>query len=234
MARHDYLGSSSPLEGSQGYFELYANGSNEADRSLDNLGTDFEVMNTAVKPYPCCRYSHATIDAVTDMVVAENLATTDIKSIGITMGSTGYGLVGSPAEMKRKPTNVVEGQFSVYFAAAASARSAAYSWSDYEKMHDSEIQRLMEETTVNLEESWGAGMESDVEILLTDGRKLQRRVEYPKGEPENPMSWKEMTGKFSEWAGIALGLEKTDVIASQVTELESIVNMDDLISSLSK
>ena len=234
MARHDYLGSSSPLEGSQGYFELYANGSNEADRSLDKLGTDFEVMNTAVKPYPCCRYSHATIDAVTDMVVAENLATTDIKSIGITMGSTGYGLVGSPAEMKRKPTNVVEGQFSVYFAAAASARSAAYSWSDYEKMHDSEIQRLMEETTVNLEESWGAGMESDVEILLTDGRKLQRRVEYPKGEPENPMSWKEMTGKFSEWAGIALGLEKTDVIASQVTELESIVNMDDLISSLSK
>ena len=234
MARHDYLGSSSPLEGSQGYFELYANGSNEADRSLDKLGTDFEVMNTAVKPYPCCRYSHATIDAVTDMVVAENLATTDIKSIGITMGSTGYGLVGSPAEMKRKPTNVVEGQFSVYFAAAASARSAAYSWSDYEKMHDSEIQRLMEETTVNLEESWGAGMESDVESLLTDGRKLQRRVEYPKGEPENPMSWKEMTGKFSEWAGIALGLEKTDVIASQVTELESIVNMDDLISSLSK
>ena len=121
MARHGYLGATSPIEGGHGYFALYANGADGAERSLDGLGSDFEVMNTAVKPYPCCRYSHATIDAVSDIVRAESLASSDIEGIDIAMGETGFGLVADPADAKRVPSNVVEGQFSVYFAAAATA-----------------------------------------------------------------------------------------------------------------
>ena len=33
------------------------------ERALQNLGTEFELMQTAVKPYPSCRYGHAAIDA---------------------------------------------------------------------------------------------------------------------------------------------------------------------------
>ena len=86
MARHGYLGATSPIEGGHGYFALYANGADGAERSLDGLGSDFEVMNTAVKPYPCCRYSHATIDAVSDIVRAESLASSDIEGIDIATG----------------------------------------------------------------------------------------------------------------------------------------------------
>ena len=33
------------------------------DRAVQDLGRVFELMNTAVKPYPSCRYGHAGIDA---------------------------------------------------------------------------------------------------------------------------------------------------------------------------
>ena len=33
-------------------------------RQVEDLGTVFELMKTAVKPYPSCRYGHAGIDAV--------------------------------------------------------------------------------------------------------------------------------------------------------------------------
>ena len=233
MARNEYLGASSPLEGSHGYFELYANGSRGADKALEQLGRDFEVMNTAVKPYPCCRYSHATIDAVTDMIASESISIKDISTIDITMGSTGYGLVAYPPEMKRNPTNIVEGQFSVYFAAAAAADSGSYSWSDYEKLSNDEIIRVMQGTTVLLNESWGAGMESEIEISLSDGKKLKRKVEYPKGEPENPMSWEEMSQKFTEWGNLAIGKQKTKSIESRISNLEQLENIDELIGFLS-
>ena len=186
MARHDYLGATSPIEGSRGYFALYAGDGADAGRALDGLGSDFEVMNTAVKPYPCCRYSHATIDAVADIVRAESLASPDIDGIEIAMGETGYGLVADPAEMKRVPSNVVEGQFSVYFAAAATAGKGAYAWDAYDRLDDAEVRRLMQRTSVTLDARFGSGMESIVSLRTADGRTIERTVAVPQGRAGEP------------------------------------------------
>ena len=232
MARHDYLGATSPIEGSRGYFALYAGDGADAARALDGLGSDFEVMNTALKPYPCCRYSHATIDAVADIVRAESLASPDIEGIEITMGETGYGLVADPAEMKRVPSNVVEGQFSVYFAAAATAREGNYAWDAYERLDDTEVRRLMQRTSVTLDERVGAGMESIVSLRTADGRVIERTVPFPKGEPENPMSWDEMQAKFTEWSEPVIGASRTAQVIESIASLESLASMNELTAKL--
>lgn len=233
MARHDYLGATSPIEGSRGYFALYAGEGADASRALDGLGSDFEVMNTAVKPYPCCRYSHATIDAVADIVRAESLASPDIDGIQIAMGETGYGLVADPAEMKRVPSNVVEGQFSVYFAAAATAGKGAYAWDAYDRLDDAEVRRLMQRTSVTLDERFGSGMESIVSLRTADGRVIERTVPYPKGEPENPMTWEEMQAKFTEWSEPAIGAARAAQVIQSVASLESLASMSELTANLS-
>ncbi len=232
MARHGYLGATSPLEGAHGYFALYADGADGADRALDGLGSDFEVMNTAVKPYPCCRYSHATIDAVSDIVRAESLAASDVESIDIAMGETGYGLVADPAEAKRVPSNVVEGQFSVYFAAAVAASRGAYAWADYDRLDDPEVRRLMQGASVRLVDGVGAGMETTVALRTSDGRTVERSVPFPKGEPENPMSWEEMQAKFTEWSAPAIGEEGACRVIEQVSALESLGSMRELVAGL--
>ena len=232
MARHDYLGATSPIEGSRGYFALYAGEGADASRALDGLGSDFEVMNTAVKPYPCCRYSHATIDAVADIVRAESLASPDIDGIDIAMGETGFGLVADPAEMKRVPSNVVEGQFSVYFAAAATAGKGAYAWDAYDRLDDAEVRRLMQRTSVTLDERFGSGMESIVSLRTADGRVIERTVPYPKGEPENPMSWDEMQAKFTEWSEPAIGAARAAQVIESVASLESLASMSELTANL--
>ena len=232
MARHDYLGATSPIEGSHGYFALYAGGGADAGRALDGLGSDFEVMNTAVKPYPCCRYSHATIDAVADIVRAESLASPDIEGIDISMGEAGFGLVADPAEMKRVPSNVVEGQFSVYFAAAATAGRGGYAWDAYDRLDDAEVQRLMQRTSVTLDERVGAGMESVIALRTTDGRVIERSVTFPKGEPENPMTWDEIQAKFTEWSEPVIGAERAAQVIGSVASLESLASMSELTANL--
>ena len=232
MARHGYLGATSPIEGGHGYFALYSNGADGAERSLDGLGSDFEVMNTAVKPYPCCRYSHATIDAVSDIVRAESLVSSDIEGIDIAMGETGFGLVADPADTKRVPSNVVEGQFSVYFAAAATASRGAYAWADYDRLADPEVVRIMQGSSVRLVDGVGAGMETSVAVRTSGGRVIERSVSYPKGEPENPMSWEEMQAKFTEWSAPVIGEERARKVIEQVSSLESLSSMRDLTAGL--
>ena len=232
MARHDYLGATSPIEGSRGYFALYAGEGADASRALDGLGSDFEVMNTAVKPYPCCRYSHATIDAVADIVRAESLASPDIDGIDIVMGTTGYSMVADPPEVKRVPSNVVEGQFSVFFAAAATAGKGAYAWDAYDRLSDAEVRRLMQRTSVTLDQRFGAGMESMISLRTADGRVIERNVPYPKGEPENPMTWEEMQAKFTEWSRPVIGSERAAQVIESVASLESLTSMSELTANL--
>lgn len=229
MARNGVIGAREPIEGRFGYFALYTSEPSDPSSSLEGLGSEFEVMNTAIKPYPCCRYSHATIDAVIDLVTENNLTSNDITSIEIEMGKTGYNLVAHPVESKRQPSSVVDGQFSIYFAAATAATHGCYSWDSYRFLRAPELQNLMHRTTVN-EVGNFLSMESRVTLTTSDGRQLAREVLLPKGEPENPLTWNQIQAKFTEWAEGVLGQDNTRAIIEQVNRLET---LDDL-SALTK
>lgn len=230
MARHGYYGGSGPIEGKFGYFNLYSNDELDATAALAGLGSEWEVMNMAVKPYPCCRYNHATIDAVRDIVQEQELAPADVAAINIEMGPTGYNLVASPPNDKKRPGNIVEGQFSIYFAAAASVLDP-YTWGSYGLLGSAETERLMDITTVSVDESEHM-MGSRVEVVAADGRSVRRAVPLPKGEPENPMAWSEMEAKFSEWAQGVIGAEKTEAVLASIAGLEGLGSIRELTDDL--
>ena len=226
MARHGYFGGSEPIEGRFGYFALYSSDERDPAASLHGLGSEFEVMNMAVKPYPCCRYNHASIDAVRSIVDERRLRASDIATIQITMGPTGYNLVANPVDKKKRPGNIVEGQFSVYFAAAASALEP-YTWDSYRLLESSDVMRLMDATNVAVD-SASDTMGSRIEVLTSGGERLSRDVPLPKGEPENPMSWDEMEAKFLEWAQGVIGAERARVVVDTVDGLERLASMQEL------
>ena len=231
MARHGYFGSSEPLEGRDGYFALYAGGDADPSAALAGLGAEYEVMATAVKPYPCCRYSHAAIDAVIDIVRTEALVREQVASIAVEIGETGYALVADPPAQKRVPANVVEGQFSLFFAAATAA-SGGYDWASYDTLPDPAVRDLMGRIDVRCDPATGAGMGTRVSLTTADGRTFERDVPYPKGEPENPMSWDEMKDKFLEWSSAVLGPERSERVMAQVAALESVGSMAEVTESL--
>ena len=231
MARHGYLGATEPIEGRFGYFALYCSEPRDAGAALEGLGSEFEVMNTAVKPYPCCRYNHAPIDAVMALVQADKLSPSDIARLEIEMSPTGYNLVASPPEQKKQPTNIVEGQFSVYFAAAIAAAHRKYDWDSYNYLDAPDIRDLMQRITARTADDL-PGMEARVTIVARDGRRLMNEVLLPKGEPEVPLSWEEMQAKFNALAQGALGPEKTRTVAQRVARLEEIASFGELTGNL--
>jgi len=83
----------------------------------------------------------------------------------------------------------------------------------------------------------GSGLQDDlrsgadiplVKVYLKDGRVLSRRVEEPKGDPKNPVSWDELLAKFRDCAGRALGPEAVGRLIGLVQNLRDLPDIREL------
>ncbi len=69
-----------------------------------------------------------------------------------------------------------------------------------------------------LEEKFPAEWPARARIDLTDGRRLEKYVEHPKGDPGNPLSWAELIAKFKSLAVPIVSSARSDEIVTSVRE----------------
>jgi 2-methylcitrate dehydratase PrpD len=69
----------------------------------------------------------------------------------------------------------------------------------------------------NFPEEWPA----IVQVHLQDGKRFEKRVRYPKGDPENPMTWQELSAKFHSLAVRVFPKTRCDQIIGSVREMNS-------------
>ncbi len=208
LAAAGFRGATRPFTGTHGFFHGYTD---NADPSvLDGLEPGAAVRETALKPYPCCRYMHAAIDGLLDIATDTTIDPATIESIHVDLPASGVTLTGEPIDAKRRPANLVDCQFSMPFAAALALTEADAGLRAFldaqDRFDDPTMRRLMDRTTVTTSESvqsrfpetWAASVRVD------DGSTQHERfVEHARGEPERPLSWSTIEAKFAELATAA-------------------------------
>ena len=220
LAQHGFQGAPRPLEGRYGYvFNFSADGWDIS--KIDVPDGELEIMNTGIKPYPCCRYNHGPIDAVMELSSENRLESEAIDSMDLYFSPLGHEVVGVPAVLKRNPSNIVEGQFSAYFAAAAAAVYQEYNWDSYQKLQDPKVKALMKVTTSHPDpelERFG----SRIDIKMKDGRVLSRDVPLATGEPERFLRWEDEVLKFNSMAEPVLGVSRARLVVESIADMENI------------
>ncbi len=68
------------------------------------------------------------------------------------------------------------------------------------------------------------GSSATAEIITKDGKRYFTKVEYPKGDPENPLSWEELIEKFHDLSGRFMTKERRQRIVDQVKNLEKVLD----------
>ena len=91
-----------------------------------------------------------------------------IKSIDVFLGPTAYTIVAEPEGLKRMPTNIVECQFSVFFAIAQAALHGTYSWNAYDHIGDIGHQKMMSRINAYTDENL-SGVQSRTRINTVAG-----------------------------------------------------------------
>jgi 2-methylcitrate dehydratase PrpD len=213
LAAEGYTGPLHILEGRDGFLHGYSRNP-IPERLTDGLGQSFEILRTAVKPHTCCRYMQGPIDAILALMQEQNLESSQIQLIEVAVLEAGWGIVAEPRDKKYTPESVVDMQFSMPFGAAVAAIDGAAGLDQFtvEKARSPKVRELMNKVALvkdpRIEETFPREWPARVSIELADGRRHEKFVRYPKGDPENALTWDEMETKFRALTG------RGDIIAA--------------------
>ncbi|HWK44942.1 MAG TPA: MmgE/PrpD family protein [Stellaceae bacterium] len=224
LAREGFKGATDSLSGRHGFLSTYAP-EPVPERAVQDLGRVFELMATAVKPYPSCRYGHAGIDAVLALRAEHDLSPDQVEQVTYGVSRAGMLLVGEPAAKKADPRNVVDGQFSGPFVLSAALATGRMDWDSYGALHDPTIRSLLAKVVCEhdpeIEAEFPTNMSGKVTIRA-GGRTFMKKVVVPKGEPGNFLSEAELRAKFAGLTGAVLGASRTAALADAVLRIDSL------------
>jgi 2-methylcitrate dehydratase PrpD len=162
------------------------------------------------------------IDAILELVREHHIVPDQIQKIEIAILEAGWGIVCEPRERKYHPESVVDAQFSMPFGAAVAVACGAAGLDQFtlEQIRSSHIRQIMNQVVLandaQIEETFPKEWPARVTIHLAGGLIYERFVRYPKGDPENPLTWDEMAAKFRALAGAVLPSKRCDEIINRV------------------
>jgi 2-methylcitrate dehydratase PrpD len=230
LAREGFRGAAEAIEGRHGFLRAYAP-SPKPERVLEGLGEAFELMATAVKPYPSCRYGHAAIDAALALRAEHGLRAEEITAVTVHLPAKGMLLIGAPPERKAEPANVVDGQFSGPFVVAAALATGAMGWESYALLADPAVRALARRVRCvqdpEIEAEFPANMSGRTTVETARGT-FSAKVVVPKGEPGNFLTEAELAGKFHGLADAILSPPRAAALADAVLSLEAAADVASL------
>ncbi len=231
LAREGFKGAAEALEGKHGFMRAYAP-SPTPERALEQLGQSWELMATAVKPYPSCRFGHAGIDAVLALRAEHDLKPAEVEGIEYGISRAGLLLIGEPQERRSNPQNVVDGQFSGPFVLATALATGAMGWDSYAHLQDPVIRALLPKIRCvhddAIEALFPANMAGRVTIRAR-GQVFEKTTLVPKGEPANFLTEAELRAKFAGLADSVLGEDRAARLADAVLAIDKTADVAGLM-----
>lgn len=212
-----------------GFYSTYAKGVATPEATLAGLGKEFRIARSGMKPYACCRGLHACQDALLELMPELGIDSPRIAGMVI-HGNEQYRLQFDRAEVG----NLLEAQFSIQYALAVGATSGRGTLDQFSPLRsgDPEVQRLMRATLVLADRTVNPGEYPPLELVLSDGRRIERHIRFAKGAPERPLSDDELHTKVVSLLEPALGAARCRELTECVASLESLKDFRELIRLL--
>jgi 2-methylcitrate dehydratase PrpD len=210
------------FEGRFGFLHAYSDDADPAPLVAPFSADEPELVRTAVKPHACCRYMQGPIDATLALRASHRLAPDTIERIEVGMLDAGFAIVCEPEAAKRRPTSVVDAQFSLPFGVAIALARGTAAPDDFasDAWRDTTIARVMDRVVAvrdaALDARFPRAWPCWVRIHRRGAPPVEQRVEHPRGDPENFPSAAELDAKFRVLAARALPPAAVDRLASAI------------------
>lgn len=197
-AKAGYTGPADPIGGKRGLLAVMSENPNTALLTSFTEGR-YEIERIYRKPYAACRHCHPAIEAALSIkhehgLTADDIATIQVETYKLAVGGHDHNKIQGVASAK------LSTPFSV--ALALVKDKAGMDDFNLANTKDNVILDLCQKVEVVVNDeltSWSPQKRAAiVHITTTKGEQYAREVDYPKGEPENPMTRTDVEAKFEE------------------------------------
>jgi 2-methylcitrate dehydratase PrpD len=233
LAAYGILGSLDILEGQHGICTFL-----RVPPFSSQLGRVWRISECYFKPYPACRYLHASIEAACHIVKEHSFDAQEIKSVTVITNSASATRVSY--EIKSHVNAIFSHAYQVANVLRYRRIDLPTMWR--EKIKDPLFVDIMKKVKVLATEEYDQlyakksivtpPWPAEVEVILENNKKLHARVLAPKGDPTNPMTREELYAKFESLTNKYLSTAQISQLLDQLENLENLEKIRSLTALL--
>ena len=222
------------LEGSQlngGFAKITTAADPTLERITDKLGEHFSILDIYFKPYTACRHTHGAAQAALELAAQGSIAPDAVASVAVHTYGIAQLAVGKEVGAG---SSFVSAQFSIPYVVAVCLVDGELGPGQLTeaRITDPVLMALADKVTVatdpEFDKVYPEKTSSRVEIQLTDGRRLTRQVDIPKGDPRDPMTVDDLARKIGRFSASRASV-RTEAIVETVMGLERLEDICGLI-----
>lgn len=203
LAKRGITGAEHFFEGKFGYFNIYHGGRYDRNILLRNLGKQFEGVKVSQKPlYPCCKSTHAAIEAAIALVKEHTIMPDQIyKVTAVVTSKEDFNLLCDPLKVKKRPRTLVDAQFSLPYTIAFALVKNKVTLEDFNEkaIKNQEILKMADKVQIIFKPISGRAVmpaPGIIKLETVEGKQFTKEVKFLKGHPSNPNSLEECIEKM--------------------------------------
>ncbi len=193
-------------------------------------------MKCGMKFFPTEALTHAPISATLDLMTENDLAPDEVETVTIYSLARAADILADPSKYDPRTKETADHSLPYVIAAAVAERQVTPIQFTDAKIMDPTIRAQLNKVKViadpAIEAVFPELQRVRVVIRTTDGREVEKQLDYPKGDPRNPLTDAEITGKFKALADGIAGPGDVERMQSAINRTESYDNVRELMSDL--
>jgi len=237
LAERGYTGPEHVIDGKEGL--VHCMGPEwKLDLLEDGLGESWRITQCGMKFFPTEALTHAPISCVLDLIKQHDLTPERIEKVKIRSLARAADILADPSKYDPRSKETADHSLPYVIAAAIAERQVTPAQFTDEKIMDPRIRAQLKKVEViadaEIEALFPKLQRVAVTIVTTDGKEFDKQIDYPKGDPRNPLSDAEVEEKFDALGERVLSEDRRRQIKDAIwnlDQLDSITTLMDLLRS---
>ncbi|MCF7823059.1 MAG: MmgE/PrpD family protein [Candidatus Marinimicrobia bacterium] len=247
LAQKGYSGTEKVFEGKEGFMDAFVgwNAKEEKIKPTDmegrdgisswswdvealvgGLGKSYKILECGMKAFPTEALTHTHISCALNAMIKNDLDYTDVKEVKVTAFAQAYDILFDPTKYRPESRETADHSLPYCMAAAIVDKKITTQSFSAEKLKDPAIFEVIDkikgEPSLEFEAMFPAKQPSRVVVTTNDGRSFEEYLEYPKGDPREPMTLQDLENKFNSLASAVLSQERLKEVKDLIFDCEQV------------
>src|SRR5437868_2172541 len=233
MAERGYNGPEHVIDGKEGLTHCFGP---EWKLSLltDGLGDSWRITQCGMKAFPTEALTHTPISAVLDLIKTNDLKSDQVDKLQIRSLARAADILSDPSKYDPHTKETADHSLPYVIAAAIVDRQVTPAQFEMKKIMDPAIRAQLKKVEVvadpEIEKVFPALQRVVVNITTIEGRTFSRQLDYPKGDPRNPLTDAEVEEKFAAMADGVLSAGAQKKLIDAIWNLEKVGSVSKLMA----
>lgn len=233
LAEKGYSGPEHVIDGKEGLTHVF-----KPDWKLDlltaGLGESWRITQCGMKAFPTEALTHTPISAVLDIIKSNDLHPDQVEKVQIRSLARAADILSDPSKYDPRSKETADHSLPYVIAAALVDRQVTPVQFTMEKIMDPKIREQLAKVEVvadpEIEKVFPALQRVVVNITTTDGNSFSKQLDFPKGDPRNPLTDQEVEEKFAALAEGVLSDKAQKKLKDAIWSLEKVGSVEKLMA----